>query len=289
MNHEVNRNIMAIGAHADDIEVNVGATLLKYHEMGYAITYVMATNNMSGSVSEVQSDGSIKVFREGPVAMMGRRKRECDEAARVLGTVPIHLDHPQRHYHPGVEGACLELRYGCALPEGVPADVPSILTAADDAASVSRLSTLILEKSPECVLTHTALDPNIEHSAVCTLVTKAFWEAVENGFTGGLLYWNCGHSMYGEFSMRWDTFIQVDQYLDRKMELVGKHRCQMPTASAPDHGHRLLTEWRGKSCGCRAAEVFNWVRRPARCSKMLNGVFSPILGEISTELLHNTR
>jgi len=48
MNHEVNRNIMAIGAHADDIEVNVGATLLKYHEMGYAITYVMATNNMSG-------------------------------------------------------------------------------------------------------------------------------------------------------------------------------------------------------------------------------------------------
>jgi LmbE family N-acetylglucosaminyl deacetylase len=40
---------MAIGAHADDIEVCVGGTLLKYRDAGYEIDYVMSTNNFSGN------------------------------------------------------------------------------------------------------------------------------------------------------------------------------------------------------------------------------------------------
>src|SRR5690349_13163888 len=150
MNHEVPRVVMTIGAHADDIEINVGATLLKYHKMGYEVVYVMSTNNMSGITSEVQPDGSITRFKEAPIAMMERRKRECADAAGVLGAAPIHLDHPQRHCNTGVGDGQTKLRYGCALPEGVLEDVPTILTAAEDAASVEKLTALILEKDPEC-------------------------------------------------------------------------------------------------------------------------------------------
>ena len=53
-----NRILMVIGAHADDIELNVGGTLVKYHEMGYEIVYVMSTNNMSGGWSKLRPDGT---------------------------------------------------------------------------------------------------------------------------------------------------------------------------------------------------------------------------------------
>ena len=35
--------IMAIGAHADDIECEVGGTCLKYRDAGYEVVYVMAS------------------------------------------------------------------------------------------------------------------------------------------------------------------------------------------------------------------------------------------------------
>jgi len=53
----VNRSLMAVGAHADDIEICVGGTLLKYRDLGYEIVYVMATNNFSGRWSYARPDG----------------------------------------------------------------------------------------------------------------------------------------------------------------------------------------------------------------------------------------
>ncbi len=120
----MNRSILVVGAHADDIEIQTGGVLLKYRDAGYTVVYVMATNNMSGGVSELLSDGTIRTTREGTVDMMARRKRECDDGARALGTVPIHLDHPQRHYWDEVAQKDVELRYGCALPAGVARNVP---------------------------------------------------------------------------------------------------------------------------------------------------------------------
>jgi LmbE family N-acetylglucosaminyl deacetylase len=289
MNNEVKRTVMAVGAHADDIEVNAAATLLKYHDLGYEVIYVMATNNMSGITSELHEDGSITRIREAPIAMMERRKRECADAAGVLGATPIHLDHPQRHYNTGDGDETLELRYGCALPEGVAEDIPTILTACDNAASIERLADLILGKDPECVLTNGVSNVNIEHSATSILVTKAFWKAVEQGYEGGLLHWNEGHTLNGDHNCRWDTFIDGNGYLERKMALIGLHRCQMPTTHLPEHGHRLLSQWRGKACGCENAEVFNWVRKPVRYSAKVSGVYSPVMGELTTELIQNSR
>ena len=289
MNNEVKRRILAIGAHADDLEVNVGATLLKYYDLGYEIIYVMATNNMSGLVAELQDDGKVTYVVETPVPMMARRKRECDDAARVLGTTPIHLDFPQRHYFTGNERESLEACYGSTVPEGVPENVPTILTASDNADCVESVCNLILEKDPECILTHGPIQQNIEHFATSLLVTRAFWKAVDKGFEGGLLHWVEAHTLHGDFYTRWETFVDGTGYHDRKMELLCLHRCQMPTAHYPDYGHRLLGEWRGKVTGCEMAEPFTWVRKPVRRSKAITGFMSPIMGELTTELIHNSR
>lgn len=289
MNHEVKRVIMSIGAHADDIEINTGATLLKYLDLGYEAVYVMATNNMSGITKELLPDGTVTRRRETAIPMMERRKRECDDAARVLGTTPIHLDHPQRHYNSGVGEESIELRYGCALPPGVPEDIPTILTACEDKASIEQLANLILEKDPECIFTHGVANTNIEHFAVSLLVTNAFWRAVEQGYGGGLLHWVEEHTLHGHFHTRWETFVGGNGYLDKKMELIGLHRCQMPTAHRPEYGHRLLSEWRGKVCGYEVAEVFTWVRQPARLSRDFGPIPNPVMGELTKELLDNSR
>lgn len=275
------QSIMSVGAHADDVEAHSGGTLAKYHAQGYRIVYVQSTNNMSGTVSELGLDGSIRKRSEPPVPMMRRRKGEAEAAAALLETKPIHLDHPQRHCT-GDGGSRIELRYGCALPEGVPADVPSILTAHEDAASRRRLVELILERDPACILTHGLCSGNIEHVATCLLVSRCFWEAVEAGYPGAFLHWREDYTSFGLANTKFDTFVDISDHLDTKMKLLAAHASQMPTAHRGDHGHRLRAMKRGVVCGCRAAEVFTWVahdRRPDLDTTL--EYYSPLLCELN--------
>ena len=46
--------------------------------------------------------------------------------------------------------------------------------------SVTALADMILEENPEAVLTHTPVDPNIEHFAVCRLVISAYDRAAKS-------------------------------------------------------------------------------------------------------------
>ncbi len=289
MDSELQRLVMAVGAHADDLEVSVGGTLLKYRDLGYDVLYVMATNNMSGVTVLKESDDSFRRVREAPREHMARRKRECASAAAVLGTEAVHLDHPQRHHNTGNGNEIAEVRYGSLLPEGVAQNVPSILTACEDKGAIGRLADLILERDPEIILTHGVAQRNIEHFATCLLVTNAFWSAVERGYAGGLLHWREAMTLHGDYNTRWETHVKCDGYLDAKMALIGKHACQMPTAHLPTHGHRQLSDWRGKLAGCETAEFFTWVRRPARASTKITGSYAPLYGELTMELLQNTQ
>lgn len=274
---------MAVGAHADDIEINCGGTLLKAQEAGYRVVYVMSTNNMSGSVAWIDDAGVSHLREEGCVAMMSRRKRECADAAAALGTEPIHLDHPQRHYrNESLEK--VNLHYGAPPPPLLSASLPTILTAYEDKESVLRLTNLILKERPELILTHALAAYNVEHWCTAMLVATAYWRAVEAGHRGGLLFWKEDCSAFGISAARWDTFIDTSAYLERKMELIGKHGCQMPNAHLPDFGHRILSREWGKANGCLAAECYNWCRIP----DVPQPGGSPVFGSITNELLRRT-
>lgn len=280
----LNRSIMVVGSHADDNEISCGGTLLKYRDRGYDIIYVQSTNNMSGGWHDLNEKGEVvTVALEGPVDMARRRKRECDAGAAVLGTKPIHLDHPQRHYN-GPEGRQIKLAFGSPVPEGVTPNTPTILTAHEDAASVQRLADLIVQTAPEIIFTHGLAQRNIEHFATSLLVTNAYWKAVDAGFKGGLLHWREAILHLGEFNCRWETFVDYTPFLQRKMELILCHKCQKPDALKPDFGHRRLAKWWGSACGCGAAEVFTWVNRPAHRND-----FGPVHADLTLELLQNSR
>lgn len=280
----LNRAIMVVGSHADDNEIACGGTLLKYRDRGYDVVYVMATNNMSGAAVITDENGKrVDVLKEPPVEMMARRKSECAAAATMLGTTPIHLDHPQRHYNSS-DGSQVKINFGSPLPEGIDVNIPSILTASEDTASVKRLADLILEKQPEIIFTHSVTQVNIEHFGTMLLVTKAYWLAVEQGFKGGLLTWREAILNLGDHNCKWDTFVDYTPYLQKKMELIHYHRCQKPDALSPDFGHNRLAKWWGSACGCGAAEVFLWINRP-----MHRNQFGNVYPELTLELLQNSK
>jgi LmbE family N-acetylglucosaminyl deacetylase len=254
----VNRALMAVGAHADDIEINVGGTLSKYHDAGYEIDYVMSTNNFSGAWKLREPDGSLK--RESPPwdRIMPKRKEEAAAAAALVGAEPVHLDHPQRHFI-NAAGRFVELRYGVEQPGPVGTETPTILTAHEDPASVKRLADLIVARNPEAVLVHGMVMGDLEHVGTCLLTTKAYWKAVERGYQGMLLHWHdVGSGIFGDAYGRWDTYVDVSGVWQRKLDWIGVHACMIPTPAEIEYASREVV------CGCAQAEVFNIVSRGRR-------------------------
>lgn len=251
------KKLMAIGAHADDIEFNVFSSLMKYHERGYEIVYVMSTNNMSGKWSRLLPDGTRESRTPPWYELMPQRKLEAAKAARELfDTEPIHLNYPQRHYTNGI-GQNIELRFGAPAPDCAPGALPTIITAHEYKPAIEGLAALIMEKNPEAILTHAPIDHNPEHSCTNLLVYKAFLKAQILGYKGSLLFWlEVTTTGRGEVFNLWNTFINTDGYFERKFQAIGIHACQVPQPKTLD----LEDAIRGKICGCESAEVFNVCR-----------------------------
>ena len=74
-------NILAIGAHPDDVEISCGGTLAKYAKMGHKVFTATATNGNIGSATL-------------PMEEIARiRKEEARQAAAVIGAEYICLDY----------------------------------------------------------------------------------------------------------------------------------------------------------------------------------------------------
>jgi LmbE family N-acetylglucosaminyl deacetylase len=270
--------LMVIAAHCDDVEFNFGSTMLKYHEQfGYEIIYVQSTNNMSGGwaeavegeraatapkvpawVTDIQSHASGRcISHQVPWYIeMAQRKLEAANAARkFFHTEPIHLDYAQRHYWDRKLNK-IDLRYGSPLPDCLDPEIPTIMTACDDRKAINRVADLILEKDPEVILTHAAVDYTFEHTGTTLLVKKAFTKAQEKGYDGSLLCALAPVSIeLGKFFDRWDSFVETTGYLAKKREAIGMHACQVPYPDVLD----LMDAVRGKICGFGEIEPYTVV------------------------------
>jgi len=244
------KRLLAIGAHADDIELDMGGTLLKYKDYGYEITYVMSTNNMSGRYHRVEPDGTLSHTTPLAEEEMQIRMKEAEAGAALLGTKPISLDYPQRHYFDGQSRVCVD--YGSPRPSFLKSALPCILMAHESEDAIERVKHLILEQDAEAVLTHGHLGDNLEHVATCLLVTHAYRRAAKEGYEGMLLYAHCLAAMtFRDNYTRWDTHIDVSDFWERKLALIAVHVSQKPDV------HRLDFPTWGAACGCRHAEVFS--------------------------------
>lgn len=241
---------MAVGAHADDIELNAGGTLSKYHQAGYEILYVMSTNNMSGNWSALDDLGQRHVRRPVWSEIMPQRKKEAAAAAEFYGTKAIHLDHPQRHFCKP-DGVIEKLGFGSQSPEGLAPGTPTILNAYEDVESVQRLVDLILSNQPEAIFSHSMESGNIEHVASCLLVATAYQKARQSGYRGMLLFWyDISSPPVVTARRRWNSFVNVSDHWQAKLDAIALHACQIVDVNALD-----LPEF-GPTCGCRHAEVF---------------------------------
>ena len=87
------KSIMAIFAHADDVELACGGTLSKYRKLfNYSISYIMSTNNMSGSWCKLNADGKLESRKCPWHEIMPQRKKEAAIAVR-LSTLDGGLCH----------------------------------------------------------------------------------------------------------------------------------------------------------------------------------------------------
>jgi len=270
--------LMVVGAHCDDIELCYGATMLKYHEQfGYEIVYVQSTNNMSGSwteavegeraatapkvpawVTDIQSTRvNRRMVHQVPwyIEMAQRKLEAANSASKFFHTEPIHLDYAQRHYW-NRDLKMVDLRYGSPPPDCLDPEIPTIMTACDDPSAINRVADLILEKDPEVILTHAAVDYTFEHTGTTLLMKHAFNKALEKGYDGSLL---CsiphGGMGMGKFFDRWDSFVDTTGYLAKKYEAIGMHACQMPYPEDLD----LMDAVRGKICNVGEIEPYTVV------------------------------
>ncbi len=79
MINKSNIDILAFGAHADDVEIGMGGTIAKYVQQGRKIVICDLTK------AEMSSNGTVPL-----------RQEEADKAAEILGVKRISLDLPDR-------------------------------------------------------------------------------------------------------------------------------------------------------------------------------------------------
>ncbi len=272
------KSVMAVYAHADDVELHCGGTLAKYKAAGYSVSYIMSTNNMSGEWCTLKPDGTLKADKVPWHVMIRQRKLEADQAAReCYGTTAVHLDFPQRHYYNDHEEK-IDLRYGNPRPEAVPENFPSIVTANDYAGCAGGLEKLILERQPEVIFTHAVVDENPEHTGTAWLVIQAFHAAQKKGFQGSLLFASGRHSAEASpFLAEPETYIDISgQWLREKRMALAMHKCQSAGIFAEACTGDVLEF--GKKFGVEAAEGF-----------IVHALLDAGAGELTGELAGNRR
>lgn len=86
-------NIVVIGAHPDDDDIDAGGTAIQFAKLGHKVLFISTTNGDAGH------------FNSSGVPLAKRRKAEAEEAGRRMGVTYKVLDH-----HDGLLMPDLDLR-----------------------------------------------------------------------------------------------------------------------------------------------------------------------------------
>ena len=271
-------SVMAVYAHADDIELHCGGTLAKYKANGYSVSYIMSTNNMSGVWCKAKPDGSLDSKKVPWHVIIKQRKLEADTAAeKYYGTKAVHLDFPQRHYY-NEQGETVDLRYGNPRPDCVPENAPTIVTVNDSPGNSEKLEKLILELRPEVIFTHALVDVNPEHTCTAWLVLRAFQAAEKQGHRGSLLFASGRNSAKASRRLAEpETYIDISgKWLEEKRNALSVHACQSAGLFAKECTADSLEL--GKKFGVEAAEGY-----------IIHRLDADMQGILTKELIRNKR
>lgn len=265
------KSILVVVAHADDMEIDMGGSCLKYLDQGYDFKVVYTTNNMSGGFAWVGEDKKIHSRYPTPEDEMKIRKAEAARAAEIFKTVPIHLDYAQRHYF-DEQGGKYNINYGVPALELMKPAYPSIVTVHEEPEEVNKLAQIICDYDPEVIITRGMADVNIEHVCTALFAMKARQSAMKKGYDGTFLMCRGTGVDIPEAYYRYDTFINTSGLMQRKLDAIRCHASQKPCPETQDYRDYM----EGARCGVETVEPF-----------ILGGIGSWKVGPFTTEILKN--
>lgn len=239
--------IIAIGAHADDIELRSGGTLAKYHKMGYEVVYVMATNNTAGAN-----------INQTALEHATQRRNEAWEGARILNAEPIYLDFKETMFEK--RGEREKLGFQTVDLGDYPEwgrDKAPIVCAQDLDEAIEEVAEFLRRYEPEMVLTHSPTEKD-EHWATCVLALKAFKRARQSVELGTLYAW--ADSGTSTVSIAPDFFVDVTDNIQTKYKALSMHVSQ-GFQEIPDPPNRARELYWGSFIGVRFAEAFMTLAR----------------------------
>ncbi len=221
-------NILAIGAHPDDLEFNCVGTLLKYRKAGHKIFAALTT---SGNIGSNIIEGRENVART--------REAEQLEAAKLYGAQMRFL----RHDDEGLQDS----------PELRRELINTIRWANPD---------VILTHWPSDPSTDHNVTGTVVSRVMLSLPGKNL-PADEPPITKApsLFYWDTGAGIGFEP----EAYVDVSEFMETKLAALALHKSQFAwmstfqTESLTDHC-RIRAEFRGLAIGCRGAEAFRAFR-----------------------------
>jgi LmbE family N-acetylglucosaminyl deacetylase len=217
-------NVLAIGAHPDDIELYCGGTMARYAEAGHGVFFAVVCDGCSGAPEF------------GPEEAGRIRAEESRNAASVIGAEVIHLGYPD-HCIPTDEGVLLRLADVIRQAE------PSVLFSHDPA---------------DCFIDHVRVSRLVEEA-----VFLASARNVETHFPvtpqhPTLFYMD---TVVG-LSFQPSEYVDVSGVMETKRRMLECHKSQTSRAFSDPNDPTIMemmevsARYRGMQCGVRYAEAF---------------------------------
>lgn len=221
------KNILAIGAHPDDIEAKCGGTLLKYKADGHNIFFVLTTSGNIGS-NDYQSREEIALIREKE--QLASAKLYDAEVRFLRFDDELLLDTPEtrRSVLNAMRWANPDVIFTHDLTD----------TSTDHPITGKIVSEVILSLSAKLV---PADEPPIDKKP-------------------SLFYWDNGAGIH----FVPEVYVDISENMDTKMDSIAKHQSQFKwMENFVDEfleSYRTISRFRGIQSGCNYAEAFRAFR-----------------------------
>ena len=215
-------NVLAFGAHPDDLEISCGGTLAKYKQNGYNIYMACITDGRYGR-------------QYPPEEMTAIRKKEAEAAANVIGAELIWVGYSD-----------LGLKEELALRSKITDIIREVKPE------------LIITHYPDSLNP----DHKVVSKMVCDSLIPSVTQTIESKFTAcetmPILYFMstvCGTGFFPE------EYVDISDTLETKLEMLAKHESQLEVYTKYESRDLLkFVEARaftlGFSCGIKYAEGF---------------------------------
>lgn len=220
--------VLAIICHPDDMEIDCGGTLLKCKERG---DRVVVCNLCNGSM------GHMVIMPDELIAM---RDRESKESCAIGGF------------------------------EHIPGGFDDLEIYDGNKEARDKVVKIIREVNPDFIITHSPDDYMSDHVATSKLAFDASFAASVPHYSMDIkgeakvvpIYYMMPD---GGINFTPDEYVDVTDYMDKKLEMLACHKSQVSWIKDHDNGDlvedaRVISRFYGMQCGVRYAEAFRLCR-----------------------------